>query len=89
LAARLEESGGIVAPGGVRSLYVAKHYLYAGDYNLAMDFIERAYAVHDPGMPYVVPDPIFDPLRSDPHFQDLLRRMNLPTTRASSDPGGD
>jgi tetratricopeptide (TPR) repeat protein len=78
LAARLEEAGGIVAPGGVRSFYVAKHYLYAGDYDLAMDFIEKAFEAHDPGMPYLAPDPIYDPLRSDPRFQDLLRRMNLP-----------
>ena len=43
-----------------------------------MDFIEKAFAVHDPGMRYLVPDLIYDPLRSDPRFQDLLRRKNLP-----------
>ena len=86
MAARLEKLGGIVAPGGVRALYVAKHYLYAGDYDVAMDFIEKSFEVHDPNLPYIAPDPLFDPLRSDPRFQDLLRRMNLPTTRARSVP---
>jgi tetratricopeptide (TPR) repeat protein len=81
LAARLEEAGGIVAPGRLRPLYVAKHYIYAGDYDQAMDWVERAFEVHSPGLPYLAPDPIWDPLRSDPRFQDLLRWMNLPTSR--------
>jgi hypothetical protein len=29
-------------------------------------------------MPYVSVDPIFDILRAEPRFQDILRRMNLP-----------
>jgi tetratricopeptide (TPR) repeat protein len=89
LAARLEDSGGIVAPGivrGVTPLEIAKHYLFAGDYDRAMDWTEKSFEVHDPGLPYVAPDPLFDPLRSDPRFQDLLRRMNLPTTSTRSDP---
>jgi hypothetical protein len=43
-----------------------------------MDFIEKAFAAHNPSLPYIAIDPIYDPLRSDPRFQDLLRRMNLP-----------
>jgi hypothetical protein len=89
LAARLEESGGIVAQGivrGVTPLYVARHYLYAGDYDRAMDWIEEAFEVRDPLLPGIVYQPISDPLRSDPRFQDLLHRMNLPSNGAGSHP---
>jgi hypothetical protein len=82
LAARLEESGGIVAPGGVNAKTVATHYLYAGDYDRAMDWLERAYEAHTPTVLGVASDPVYDPLRSDPRFQDLLRKMNLPTSSA-------
>jgi Tfp pilus assembly protein PilF len=80
LAARLEASGGVVAPGivqGVTPVYVAKHYIFGGVYDRAMDWIEKGYEVHDPGLTYILTDPLYDPLRSDPRFQDLLRRMNL------------
>jgi tetratricopeptide (TPR) repeat protein len=86
MAARLEDSGGIVAPGGLQSLYVAKHYLYAGDIERAMDWIERAHEARDPNLPYVGVEPIWDPLHSDPRFLALLRKMNLPTTDAAGAP---
>ncbi len=57
-----------------------------GDYDRAIEWLERAFEVRDPMLPYNGFYPIWDPLRSDPRFQDLLRRMNLPTTGARSDP---
>ena len=43
----------------------------------ALAWLEKALASHDPNMPYIGVDPIFDPLRADPRFQDLLRRLKL------------
>ena len=55
---------------------IAWDYLRAGAYDLAIDWFEQAYEKHEPGLPYI--SGIGDPLRSDPRFQDLLRKMNLP-----------
>ena len=56
---------------------IAIRYLDAGDYDLAIDWLEKAYEEHDPNLPYIG-IPTWDPLRSYPRFQDLLRRINLP-----------
>jgi TolB-like protein/Tfp pilus assembly protein PilF len=80
LASRYENSG----MGDVRRLAI--HYVYAGDHGRAMDWLERAFEVHTPALVGIGSLPIFDPLRPDPRFQDLLRRMNLPMTSSGSDP---
>jgi hypothetical protein len=89
LAARYEMAGGIPDPG-VRRVYmpsdIALRYIDAGDHDRAIDWLERAFEVRDPNLPYFGLSPLHDPLRSDPRFQDLLRRMNLPTTTTRSEP---
>jgi TolB-like protein/DNA-binding winged helix-turn-helix (wHTH) protein/Tfp pilus assembly protein PilF len=57
---------------------VALVYAGLGDKDRAFEWLEKAYQVHDKGMLYLKVDPPLDPLRSDPRFQDLLRRMNFP-----------
>ena len=60
-------------------------YIYAalGEKDQAFTWLEKAYderCVHlliDP-VPHVRIRALWDPLRSDPRFQDLLRRMNFP-----------
>jgi len=56
-------------------------HIYAGlcEKEKAIEWLERAFTEHSPYMTYANVDPWFDPLRSDPRFQNLLRRMSLPT----------
>ena len=53
-------------------------YLGLGDKEAALDALERAYQERDTGMRDLKVDPYLDPLRSEPRFQDLLRRTGLP-----------
>jgi serine/threonine protein kinase/Tfp pilus assembly protein PilF len=55
----------------------AVFFAMAQEHDQALEWLERAYEIRDPNMPYVTL-PVFDPMRLDPRFQDLLRRLNLP-----------
>jgi len=57
---------------------VALIYAGLGEKDQAIEWLDKAYEVHDKGMCYLKVDPPLDSLRSDPRFQDLLRRMNFP-----------
>jgi hypothetical protein len=48
-----------------------------GDKEEALALLERAYAERDFGLRYLKTDPDWDPLRSDPRFQRLLRQLNF------------
>jgi len=57
---------------------IALIYVGLGDYPRALQSLEDALADRSEGCPYLKVDPRLDPLRADPRFQDLLRRMNFP-----------
>ena len=42
------------------------------------DWLERGYRERDPWMILLKVSPASDPLRSDPRFDDLLRRIGFP-----------
>jgi eukaryotic-like serine/threonine-protein kinase len=58
---------------------VARLYAYANESNLAVQWLEKAYAERDFEMVYLGIHPSWDNLRSDPRFQDLLGRVEFPT----------
>jgi tetratricopeptide (TPR) repeat protein len=57
---------------------IATLYAFAGEDESALHLLERGFEERDPNMPYVNAIPVYDSLRDDPRFIDLLRRMNLP-----------
>jgi hypothetical protein len=57
---------------------IAMIYTALGQKDEALDWLERGYRVHDGNMVLLKVLPAWDSLRSDPRFQDLLRRMQFP-----------
>jgi serine/threonine-protein kinase len=62
----------------IKSLRVATLYAYAGEKDLALEWIEKAYHLRLQNMIYLNVHPKWDLLRDEPRFQDLIRRMNYP-----------
>ena len=57
----------------------AQDFIRAGMLERALDLLERLYDTRDPNLAYISVAPIFDPLRSDPRFRALLKKMHLPS----------
>ena len=62
-----------VSPYGMAEIYVA-----LGDFDQGLAWLERAYEEHSWELAFLKVSPVFDPLRSDARFKDLVRRMNFP-----------
>jgi len=55
----------------------AKIYLGLGEKDRAISWLEKGYQQRDFWITFLKGDPIFDSLRSDSRFQDLVRRLGL------------
>jgi adenylate cyclase len=56
----------------------AKAYLELGDDNKAFAELNAAYLTHESTLTWLMVEPQFDHLRSDPRYHELLRKMNFP-----------
>lgn len=66
-----------VKQNGVGRYEIALVYTGLGEKQQAFTWLEGAAAAHDVGLLYLKVDPCLDPLRSDPRFDELLRRVGL------------
>jgi adenylate cyclase len=60
-----------------QALWIAKIYATLNEKELAFSWLERGLATGAIGSFYK-DDPVWDPIRSDPRFTDLLRRIGIP-----------
>ena len=63
----------------VSSFDLALIYTALGEKDKAFALLDKAVAEHSTFLVYTKWEPRLDPLRSDPRFQDLLRRIGLPS----------
>jgi TolB-like protein len=56
---------------------IATVYLGLGQMEATLEWLERAYDVRDVHMIFLKVEPKWDPLRSNPRFESLLRRVGL------------
>ena len=66
--------GEYVLPLGIAWIYIG-----LGDKDQAFGWLDKSFEERSDGMRQIKTNPIYDPLRSDPRFADLLKRMRLPT----------
>ena len=62
----------------VMSYFVANIYAALGDIEKAFAELEKAFAERDFSLHRLKVDPLMNPLRDDPRYKEMLKRMNLP-----------
>jgi tetratricopeptide (TPR) repeat protein len=74
----LHERGSFRASQFPNPYFMARRYARLGDRERAMAALEAAYTQRHHLMVFLKIERVFDSLRSDARFQDLVRRVNIP-----------
>jgi hypothetical protein len=53
-------------------------YAALGESNQALDWLDKAYADRSNGMVFLKMDPDLDPLRGNPRFKAIQRKLQFP-----------
>jgi len=56
---------------------LAKVYTSLKEYDQALTLLDKAYVVRGLSMYFINVDPAFDPIRNEPRFKSLMKKMNL------------
>jgi len=64
--------------GTDRTFAAAIAYAASGNHDKALDFLEQGYANGDSEVIQAIRYPALDPLRSEPRYKDLVRKLGLP-----------
>lgn len=80
-----DKAGGIAGLKAMQERYhdnasyqYAQIYAQLGDRENAIAALNRAYEIRDGGLLSIKIDPMLDPIRSDPRFSAILRKMDCP-----------
>jgi TolB-like protein/tetratricopeptide (TPR) repeat protein len=64
--------------GDASAYQYATIYAQWGDRAQALEWLDTAMRLRDPGLQYLKTDPLLDPLRQEPRFQAILRELKFP-----------
>ena len=77
---RREESDRLLAEVTARyakffAYQLGQVHAHRGEIDAAFDWLERAYGQHDPGLHHSLFDPVLAPLRTDPRWPVLMKKI--------------
>ena len=64
-------------PAFVSPYQLALGYSYLGDKEVALSFLLKSADIREPQVPYIRVDPLFDPIRNDPRYIGLEKKIGL------------
>jgi tetratricopeptide (TPR) repeat protein len=67
------------ALGDTSAYQYATIYAQWGNRAKALEWLETAWRLRDPGLVYLKTDPLLDPLRQEPRFQAVMRELKFPS----------